>query len=190
MNLAPRKLFNSCGAAIVIAGTAPDGEAPAGTGVASAGDGVSAGVVRPAGTDGDGQATRQPVRRGLARPEFTVPGRRAGRELNVPGLQAGRASKHCPRGYADLLPWPQACSKTIGFALVREAEGALRIAVRREALVPHPGGAGLSVEPDWDGKREGAVCQAGGRRRHRAGASRERDGFRIERRVAGRTNQP
>ncbi len=103
MSLAPRKPFNSCGAAIVIAGTAPDGAAPAGTGVASAGDGVSAGVVRPAGTDGDGQATRQPVRRGLARPEFTVPGRRAGRELNVPGLQAGRASRHCPRGYVDLL---------------------------------------------------------------------------------------
>ena len=123
MSLARRKLFNSCGEAIVIAGTAPDGAVPAGTGVASTGDGVSAGVVRPAGTDGDGQATRQPVRRGLARPESKVPGRQAGREFNVPGRQAGKASNHCLRGYADLLPWPQACSKAFGFALVREAQG-------------------------------------------------------------------
>src|SRR5262245_19903819 len=112
MRLAWRRLFNSSGEAIVIAGTPPDGAAPAGTGVVLIGDAAWAGVVRPAGTDGDGQSARWLVRRGRARRqsidpdrrvgrvssvldrrvgrESSVRGRQAERELNVPDRQAGR----------------------------------------------------------------------------------------------------
>jgi len=54
-----RKLSNSLGEAGVTVGTTPDGGAPAGTGVAFSGGAAWAGVVRPGGTGGDGQAPAQ-----------------------------------------------------------------------------------------------------------------------------------
>ena len=51
-----RKLSNSLREAAVPVGTTPDGGALAGTGVAIIGGAAWAGVVRPGGTGGDGQA--------------------------------------------------------------------------------------------------------------------------------------
>jgi hypothetical protein len=50
-----RKLFNSLGEVGVTVGTTTDGGVPAGTGVAFVRGAALAGVVRPGGTDGDGQ---------------------------------------------------------------------------------------------------------------------------------------
>jgi hypothetical protein len=65
MNLLPSRRSSSFGEATVTAGTTPDGEAPAGTGVASVGGAAWAGVVQWGGAGGDGQdSARWLVRRG------------------------------------------------------------------------------------------------------------------------------
>jgi hypothetical protein len=71
MSFCLRKLSNSLGEVSVTVGTTADGAAPAGTGVAFVRGAARAGVVRPGGTGGAGQARpREYVRLG-----------RAGREL-------------------------------------------------------------------------------------------------------------
>ena len=79
MRFVLRKQFNSLGEAGVTVGTTADGGAAAGTGVATIGGAAWAGVVRPAGMDGDGQATA----RWLAHPPF-------GLQLLVHRLQVGQ----------------------------------------------------------------------------------------------------
>jgi hypothetical protein len=68
------KLSNSLGEANVTVGTTPDGGAPAGTSVAFERGAAGAGVVRPDGTGGDGQAlaVRVFVRRGHLGRECSV----------------------------------------------------------------------------------------------------------------------
>jgi hypothetical protein len=82
MSFLLRKLSNSRGEAGVTVGTAPDGGAPAGIGVAISGGAAWAGVVHSGGTGGEGQAIAQEfARRDRARRESNVRNRSLHRPL-------------------------------------------------------------------------------------------------------------